>query len=86
MEIIREDYLEMLTSSKDMPSTAKILTGMRRTGKTTILNQFVERLHSMGVDDSNILHINLDLLIDTPDRSWLLEQVEPVLEKKGMHY
>ena len=86
MEIIREDYLKMLISGKDMPSTAKILTGMRRTGKTTILNQYVERLHSMGIDDGNILHINLDLLVDTPDRSWLVEQVEPVLEKKGMHY
>ena len=86
MEIIREDYLRLLISSKDMPSTAKILTGMRRTGKTTILNQYVDRLQSMGIDGGSIFHINLDLLADAPDRSWLLEQVGPVLERKGMHY
>lgn len=86
MEIIREDYLKILDSVKDMPSTAKILTGMRRTGKTTILNQYVDRLHSMGIDDGSIFHINLDLLVDIPDNSWLIEQMEPVLEREGMHY
>ena len=86
MEIIREDYLRVLTSAKDMPSTAKILTGMRRTGKTTVLNQYVNRLYSMGIDKGNIFHINLDLLVEVPDKSWLFEQMEPVLEKKGMHY
>ena len=86
MEIIREDYLKVLASAKDMPSTAKILTGMRRTGKTTVLNQYVDRLRSMGIDDGNIFHINLDLLVDVPDNSWLLEQIDPVLKRKGMHY
>lgn len=86
MEIIREDYLAVLTSSKDMPSTVKVLTGMRRTGKTTVLNQFVGRLRSMDTDEENICHINLDLLFDEPDINWLHEQIKPVLERKGMHY
>ena len=86
MEIIREDYLAVLTSSKDMPSTVKVLTGMRRTGKTTVLNQFVGRLRSMDTDEENICHINLDLLVDEPDINWLHEQIKPVLERKGMHY
>ena len=86
MEIIREDYLAILTSSKDMPSTVKVLTGMRRTGKTTVLNQFVGRLRSMDTDEENICHINLDLLVDEPDINWLHEQIKPVLERKGMHY
>ena len=86
MEIIREDYLAILTSSKDMPSTVKVLTGMRRTGKTTVLNQFVSRLRSMDTDEENICHINLDLLVDEPNINWLHEQIKPVLERKGMHY
>ena len=86
MEIIREDYLAILTSSKDMPSTVKVLTGMRRTGKTTVLNQFVGRLRSMDTDEENICHINLDLLVDEPNINWLHEQIKPVLERKGMHY
>ena len=86
MEIIREDYLAILTSSKDMPSTVKVLTGMRRTGKTTVLNQFVSRLRSMDTDEENICHINLDLLVNEPNINWLHEQIKPVLERKGMHY
>ena len=86
MEIIREDYLAFLTASKDMPSTVKVLTGMRRTGKTTVLNQFVGRLRSMDTDEENICHINLDLLVDEPNINWLHEQIKPVLERKGMHY
>lgn len=86
MEIIREDYLAILTSSKDMPSTVKVLTGMRRTGKTTVLNQFVSRLRSIDTDEENICHINLDLLVDEPNINWLHEQIKPVLERKGMHY
>ncbi len=86
MEIIREDYLAVLTSSKDMPSTVKVLTGMRRTGKTTVLNQFVGRLRSMDTDEENICHINLDLLVNEPNINWLHKQIKPVLERKGMHY
>ena len=61
MEIIRKDYLDTLSASRDMPSTVKVLTGMRRTGKTTVLNQYVGRLLSEGASADMIFHVNLDL-------------------------
>ncbi len=86
MEIIRKDYLDTLSSSKDMPSTVKVLTGMRRTGKTTVLEQYVDRLRSEGVDEANICHINLDLQLKERDLEWLQSRIDPTLNADGMHY
>ena len=86
MNIIRTDYLDILSSSKDLSSTVKVLTGMRRTGKTTVLEQYVDRLRSEGIDEANICHINLDLQVEEPDLEWLQTQIDPILETEGMHY
>lgn len=86
MNIIREDYLATLHSAKDMPSTVKVLTGMRRTGKTTVLEQYLHRLLSDGIDEKMIFHMNLDLQVKEPDIEWLEAQIAPVLKKQGMHY
>ncbi len=86
MKILRKDYLDLLSSSKDMTSTVKVLTGMRRTGKTTVLEQYIGRLRSQGIAESNICHINLDLQVNEPDLEWLQSQMGPVLSKEGMHY
>jgi len=86
MEILRQGYLDFLNSAKDMPSTVKVLTGMRRTGKTTVLNQFVNNLRSEGVEDNRICHMNLDLQVYNPDLEWLREMIEPTLRSDGMHY
>jgi len=86
MNIIRTDYLDILSSSKDLSSTVKVLTGMRRTGKTTVLEQYVDRLRSEGIDEANICHINLDLQVEEPDLEWLQTQIDPTLGTEGMHY
>ena len=38
----------------------KVLTGMRRCGKSTVLQLFGEQLLSEGVDRSNIISINFE--------------------------
>ena len=86
MEIIRKDYLDILSASKDMPCTAKVLTGMRRTGKTTVLKQYIRLLRSEGISDERICHLNLDLQVKEPDLDWLQSQIDPVLRTDGMHY
>lgn len=86
MEIIRKDYLDTLSASKDIPSTVKVLTGMRRTGKTTVLNQYIGRLLSEGASADMIFHVNLDLQMKGPDLDWLHGQMKQVLERPGMHY
>lgn len=56
----REDYLEQLHASKGATGIIKVITGMRRCGKTTLMEQFEDDLRSEGVDDGHIFHINFE--------------------------
>ena len=49
-ELIRTEYLDKLDSFRDCPGLIKIVTGVRRSGKSTILSQFRRRLESQGQD------------------------------------
>lgn len=40
----------------------KIVTGIRRCGKSTLLDLFHEYLQEQGIPDENILHMNLESL------------------------
>ena len=57
--ICREQYVNKLISLKDK-KIIKVLTGIRRAGKSTILQEFKEYLLKNGVDKKNIIFINLD--------------------------
>ncbi len=57
--IYREEYINKLISLKDK-KIIKVLTGIRRAGKSTILQDFKEYLLKNGVDEKNIIFINLD--------------------------
>jgi len=57
--IYREQYLNKLISLKDK-KIIKVLTGIRRAGKSTILQEFKDYLLKNGVDKKNIIFINLD--------------------------
>lgn len=58
----RDLYLKKLEmyAGRDV---AKIIIGMRRTGKTTILRQFIDELISEGVPKENIVYINFEGLV-----------------------
>ncbi|MCQ2071126.1 MAG: ATP-binding protein [archaeon] len=56
----RSDYLEQLHEYKDATSVVKIITGMRRCGKSTLMEQFIEDLKIEGVDDLHIFHVNFE--------------------------
>ncbi|MDO5850681.1 MAG: ATP-binding protein, partial [Methanobacteriaceae archaeon] len=57
--IIREEYIQELLKYKDSPDI-KIITGMRRVGKSTILLIYLNELKKQGVSDKNITYINFD--------------------------
>ena len=57
--IPREHYSAKLRAAKDTPFI-KVLTGIRRCGKTTILRSFREELLSSGVSEQDILSIDFD--------------------------
>ena len=59
--INRPQYLEKLISYKDK-DVVKIVTGIRRCGKSTLLDLFVDYLISENVPKENIIHINLESL------------------------
>ena len=59
--IKREIYLKSLRSLKDKP-IIKVLTGMRRSGKSTILKLWQEELLANGVSKDNIFFANLESL------------------------
>lgn len=58
-KIYREQYVNKLISLKDK-KIIKVLTGIRRAGKSTILQEFKEYLIKNGVDEKNIIFINFD--------------------------
>lgn len=49
-ELIRTEYLERLDSFRDRPDLIKVVTGVRRSGKSVILSQFRRMLESEGRD------------------------------------
>lgn len=59
--IERDRYLSSLSRWKDK-DVIKVITGVRRCGKSTLMEQWKARLQSSGVDPRRIIHINLELL------------------------
>ena len=57
--IIRQDYLDRLIQAKDT-EFIKVITGVRRSGKSTLLKMFKEYLLKIGVNEKNIIHINFE--------------------------
>lgn len=60
-KILRTDYMEWLESFCDKP-LIKVLTGMRRVGKSTCLQMFADRLHASGVPSRQIVALNFEEL------------------------
>ncbi len=62
--IRRDMYLKKLEmyTGRDV---VKIITGVRRCGKTTLLKQFIEELKENGVPEENIIYLNFEGMIYT---------------------
>ena len=60
MKIIRPKYIEQLINTREN-GLVKIVTGIRRCGKSYLLSTlFVDELKKTGVDEENILFVNMD--------------------------
>ena len=57
----RNEYLELLKKWKD-DQVIKVVTGIRRCGKSTLLNMYQEYLKTQGVEDEQIISINFEEL------------------------
>ncbi len=58
---IRNLYLQRISKFLGKP-VVKVITGMRRVGKSYLLRQIVEQLHSNGVTAENILYVDKESL------------------------
>ncbi len=57
----RKEYLEQLKKWKDQ-QVIKVITGIRRCGKSTLLQMYQEHLKTQGVSDDQIISINFEEL------------------------
>jgi len=60
--IIRKEYMGRLRSVKGLTDTVKIITGIRRCGKTTVMKQFAEELCSEGVPEGDVIYMNFEIM------------------------
>jgi predicted AAA+ superfamily ATPase len=54
-------YLDRIEPFMDAP-VVKVLTGLRRSGKSRLLELVAQRLRDRGIPDGRIVHLNFDLL------------------------
>ena len=59
--IDRPGYLEQLIQNKDV-DFVKIVTGIRRCGKSSLLDLFHQYLKDTGIPEQNIIHMNMESL------------------------
>jgi predicted AAA+ superfamily ATPase len=68
--ITRIHYTALLDNFRDF-DLIKVITGIRRSGKSTLLNMYAEKLINEGVDRSAIHYINFELPDETVPSDWL---------------
>lgn len=87
MEVKREIYLAKLRATKDK-NLIKVITGIRRCGKSFLLKQFRSEIISSGTPESNTQYLNFeDAENGTYDKSWqeILQGISSKLVD-GMNY
>ena len=88
MKIRRDEYLQRLLSVRHN-QMIKVVTGMRRCGKSFLLfHLFADTLKAEGVDEKHIVKINLEdrrnKALRNPDE--LLKYIDSRLLDDRMHY
>ncbi len=82
MEVPREKQLNLLACAKGKTDLVKVITGMRRTGKSTLLRQF---RNTLGKED-NVIFLDLDLVDEDMDWKDLKKYIHDGIEGNGIHY
>lgn len=69
--IPRDRYMQQIRDFMDKP-VVKVLTGVRRSGKSALLLLTIEGLRKCGIPDENIIHINFESLKYEPLKDFRL--------------
>lgn len=85
--INRQEYLEKLIALRDK-QLIKVITGIRRCGKSTLMEIFQNYLKSNGVSDENIISINFEDYdnYDLREPSKLYSYIKEKLSDREMNY
>lgn len=85
--INRQEYLDKLIALRDK-QLIKVITGIRRCGKSTLMEIFQNYLKSNGVSDNNIISINFEDYdnYELREPSKLYSYVKEKLSDTGMNY
>ncbi len=85
--IKRDLYLKKIMKLKDQP-LIKVLTGMRRAGKSTLLDLLEKQLIDDGIAPERIIHINFELMLwdDVKDYRQLYQMLQGKMAGKGRFY
>lgn len=84
----REKYLNKIRGFYHDNGMIKVITGVRRCGKSCLMQCIAEELRGQGIEDDHIAYFNLDRYgyrsVKTPEQ--LESLIEPLLEIEGMKY
>lgn len=84
----REKYLKKIRGFYHDSSMIKVVTGIRRCGKSCLLETIMEELGEQGVPEKSIIYLNLDKRgyrnVKTPDQ--LESVIDGLCQEKGMKY
>ena len=58
--IRRDRYMDLLAAGRGIRDVVKVVTGMRRAGKSTLLDMYCDELIRDGVDEADIVRINFE--------------------------
>lgn len=83
----RPIYLDRLLNYIDKPQI-KILTGIRRSGKSSVLMMIRDELLSRGVEADHIIHLNLESLLNTQlqEAEALYKHIQWQITKSDRYY
>ena len=84
--IQRNEYLDKLKKWKDK-DLIKVLTGIRRCGKSTLFELYIDYLKNIGIEENHIISINLE----NPDNEFsnykeLYKFVKEKIKDKKQYY
>lgn len=85
--IKRDLYLDKIRPFIDKPFI-KVITGIRRCGKSTILMMIKEEILDKGIDDSNIVYINFESMLysDIDNSKKLYSYVKDQVKNSNKYY
>ena len=84
----REKYLKKIRPFYHADDIIKVITGVRRCGKSSLMEMIADEIKQNGVTEDNIIYLDLDKRenrkIKTPDQLEAL--IESKMKNQGLNY